>query len=174
MPTRSNRSAGSMSLPYYFFGTLRDADLRALVFGRSFEPPALVEAGLADHTLRRMVGEDYPVLVPAAGEAVAGLCVHGVTGSERRRLRWFEGDEYDEREVEVVSVDGATVNARLFAASTRVAASAESWDFERWQERHKAFLIERVRVYMSFMASGDLASAEAAWRRMSRGRPPLS
>ena len=163
----SNRSARTKALPYYFFGTLRDADLRALVLGRGFEPPATVEARLIDHALRRMAGEDYPVLVGVPGESAEGVCVYGIAKAERRRLRWFEGDEYCEREGEVILAGGVPAKARLFAASAKVAASTENWDFGLWQIRHKPFLIERTRVYMSFMASGDLTRAEAAWRQMS-------
>lgn len=66
-------------LRYFFYGTLMDRAVLAAVLGRA---PAAPPRAAILHGYRRMFrhGASYPVLAPAAGEAVSGVVVEGLAG----------------------------------------------------------------------------------------------
>ena len=86
---------------YFFYGTLMDRTVLAAVLGRSLPPAASRPASLDGYRRVFRAGASYPVLVPAAGEVVAGIVVDGLGQGDRRRLEAFEGSDYVSREMPV-------------------------------------------------------------------------
>ena len=57
---------------FFFYGTLLDPDVTALVLGRRLPPAAFVPASLPGHARRRAKGVSYPILVRDPRGAGAG------------------------------------------------------------------------------------------------------
>ncbi|KAL8944672.1 MAG: hypothetical protein Q9211_000483 [Gyalolechia sp. 1 TL-2023] len=56
---------------------------------------------LHKHCRRRVIGRDYPAIVPSPLESVRGTYVHGLTDGDVFRLDIFEGNEYERRKVKI-------------------------------------------------------------------------
>ncbi|KAL9613275.1 MAG: hypothetical protein Q9167_002184 [Letrouitia subvulpina] len=56
---------------------------------------------------RRVLGCDYPAIVPSADDTVRGTYVRGLTDGDIWRLDVFEGSEYDRRKVRINILDVA-------------------------------------------------------------------
>lgn len=82
-----------MSVEYLFsYGTLRDPDIQLAVIGRVIpgEPALLPDYRKA---VLRVGDRDYPAVVPAPGDSVAGV-VLGVSPEELARMDAYETDAY--------------------------------------------------------------------------------
>lgn len=86
---------------FFFYGTLMDEDVRALVVGRRAPPSACRPAVLAGYRRVFRDGAAYPILVRARaseGDGVTrvdGCLVAGLSKREISRLKVFEGEEYE-------------------------------------------------------------------------------
>ncbi|KAL9034732.1 MAG: hypothetical protein Q9214_006908 [Letrouitia sp. 1 TL-2023] len=56
---------------------------------------------------RRVLGCDYPAIVPSADDSVRGTYVRGLTDGDIWRLDVFEGSDYDRRKVRINILDVA-------------------------------------------------------------------
>ncbi len=130
----------------FFFGTLRDPDLRAVVLGR--EPAGrLGPARVPGHRAAAASGGAYPVLVTAPGQAAEGLLAEGLGPEALDRLRFFEGGfGYEAQAREVLTEDGAR-QALVFVADPSGEAAGD-WDLAGWKARHKPFFLEVAREAM--------------------------
>ena len=155
----------SMSrLPYFFFGTLMDAEVRTVVLGRDVEAIATEIAFLDGYERLRVADESYPTLRPAFGSRVQGLVTHGLAPEAERRIAYFEGAEYELVPKRVTLAGGAEIEARLFLDPGDL-ATAGPWDFAEWQKRDKRALLEAARHFMEELDSGaDRAVVDARWR----------
>ena len=121
---------------FFFYGTLMDPDLRALVIGRTagieIEP-----ATLLGWRRRRAAGFAFPVAVPAPGRRVEGVLARGLDRAAQRRLRHYEEDDYRLVRVAVrIARNGRSVSAFLFApARGRFPSGRGEWRLGRWQRR---------------------------------------
>ncbi|MBM3648603.1 MAG: gamma-glutamylcyclotransferase, partial [Alphaproteobacteria bacterium] len=79
---------------FFFYGTLLDHDVMALVIGRRLPPSAFAPARLPGHVRRRAKGVSYPILVRDPGGEVAGVVVGGLTARDVDRLARYEGPRY--------------------------------------------------------------------------------
>ena len=86
---------------FFFYGTLLDYDVMALVIGRRLPPSAYLAASLPGHARRRAKGSSYPVAirdprseVPGALSKLsvaAGNCpIAGVPGAHRTHRSYAE------------------------------------------------------------------------------------
>ena len=57
----------------FFFGTLRDRELLAIVLGRPVSPGEMRPARAPGHAARRLAGQDYPHLVAEPGAMAEGV-----------------------------------------------------------------------------------------------------
>ena len=62
----------------------------------------ILPALLKDFSRRRVIGADYPGIIPQRGHSVKGTIVSGLTTGDIYRLDKFEGDEYSKRWVDVI------------------------------------------------------------------------
>jgi hypothetical protein len=149
---------------YFFYGSLTDPDVLAVVLGR--RPRRLAAATLQGWRRLRVAGECYPLIAPAPGERVEGV-VADVTAAEARRLAWYEGDDYEVRELDVELASGEAVAAQAFLPKPDLAHADEAWDSARWRRKHKPALLEAAKLWMGFERLRP-ANADAAWRATRR------
>lgn len=130
-------------LRYFFYGTLMDRAVLAAVLGRA---PAAPPRAAILHGYRRMFrhGASYPVLAPAAGEAVSGVVVEGLGEGDARRLEAFEGRDYALREMPVRLCRGRHVPAMVFMPIDPAAASAVPWSPGDWHRRYRRQYLQRI------------------------------
>lgn len=132
-----------MAVRYFFYGTLMDRAVLAAVLGRA--PPGPSQPGSLDGYRRVFrAGASYPVLVPAAGESVAGIVMGGLGEGDARRLEVFEGSDYTLRELPVRLGRGRSIDALVFIPRTGVPASSTAWSPEEWRRRHRRRYVQHV------------------------------
>jgi len=130
---------------FFFYGTLRDAAVREAVLGPArARALSLRPATLPGWRCAFMRGRTYPVVVPSRGDAVTGLLAGAVDREGYRRLTAFESDEYVERDVAVVTADGMSHRARIYAAGPRARIGRAAWDFDAWCRDHRAAFLRRI------------------------------
>jgi hypothetical protein len=129
---------------FFFYGTLLDADVRALVMGQG-APAALAPATLIAWRRVAHPRETYPMIVPAADAAVEGAIARGLAPDTVARLVTYEGPEYRIHAVEV-RVGAATLAAEVFVPIDLFVGAGAAWDLRSWQRRHKARYLARMRT----------------------------
>jgi gamma-glutamylcyclotransferase (GGCT)/AIG2-like uncharacterized protein YtfP len=136
---------GSLVHGLFFYGTLLDDDVFALVTGRSILPGDRCWAAIDGYLRVFREGASYPILVATADGRVDGALVAKVGPRETERLKTFEGDEYDLVQRIVHRHNGGLVSAHVFMAKTWVAGSADAWNLAHWRRRHKRRYLARLR-----------------------------
>ena len=143
----------------FFFGLLRDEDMREVVLGRSLPRRHFRAAHLCDARLVTLRNETYPVLVPAPGQRVPGVVAEGLAEPDIDRIVFFESVEYALTAVTVELAGGDVLEAQIFTMTERAGVLDEPWRFKDWQDRHKARDLHQARLWMAL--HGHLAFAEA-------------
>lgn len=82
-------------LPFFFFGTLMDADVLSRVIGRAVAARELAEGWLWGYRRHAARNAPYPVLRPHAACHVKGRLFTPADGDERARVDHFESEEYE-------------------------------------------------------------------------------
>lgn len=129
---------------FFFYGTLMDRTVLAAVLGRSLPPAASRPASLEGYRRVFRAGASYPVLVPAAGEVVAGIVVDKLGQGDRRRLEAFEGSDYVSREMPVRLGRGGHVAARVFLPRPELPVTAVPWSPTDWRRRYRRQYLQRI------------------------------
>lgn len=156
---------------FFFFGTLADADLLALVIGRP-RPGSPVSARLADHRLATVRGETFPMLVPASGAWVPGVVIEGFDEADYDRILFFESIDYAPRDVSVVLGPSETVPAIAFIATDAIADDGRPWDGDLWRRQDKAACLRETALWMALYGYVDATEAERLWdAAVAEGRP---
>ncbi|WP_421997991.1 gamma-glutamylcyclotransferase family protein [Reyranella sp.] len=134
---------------FFFYGTLLDHDVMALVIGRRLPPAAFTPAVLAGHARRRAKGMTYPVVVPSPAESVLGAVVGGLAARDVARLAAYEGPGYRIARLKV-RIAGALETVSVFEpVAMRLQPSASAWDYALWKGRHKRPFVARLRKALS-------------------------
>src|SRR6516165_9135039 len=79
---------------FFFYGTLLDPDVTALVLGRRLPPATFVPAVLPGYSRWRVQGGSYPISVPDRKGFVSGAIVRGLSTRDVARLAAYEGPGY--------------------------------------------------------------------------------
>lgn len=150
---------------YFFYGSLMDPDVLALVLGR---PRRRTTPAAAEGWRRlRVAGECYPLIVPDPDGHVAGV-VAEISPAEARRLAWYEGEDYELGELAVtLGSSGSSIAALAFLPNPDLAHAGEPWDPLLWRREHKAALLEAAGRWMAFEGRRP-ANLDAAWRTARR------
>ena len=146
----------------FFFGTLLDPELFALVIGRPMADFQIRSAALPGRQRHKVRGESYPILVPQPDGAVEGLLVEGFSTAEMERMQFFESDDYALQPVTVALADGSRVDAQIYATTGALQDTGEAWHLEAWQATEKPRTLMHHEAYMSLY--GKMSSTEAASR----------
>lgn len=171
--------------PLFFYGSLRDPELLAIVIGRRPEEVRLEPAALPDHGVRAVAGESFPCVVEAPGEEAPGALLRDATEAEAARVIFFEDEEeYAVREMGVRAAAGERVRA-LACFPRGITTPDGPWRFEDWDPAERAVLLEAAKEIMALHEQGtdwsDLtlwpgikarAAARASARR-AEGEPPF-
>ena len=134
---------------FFFYGTLLDHDVMALVIGRRLPPSAFTPAILSGHSRRRAKGATYPVVIPDPGDEVQGMVVGGLTASDVARLSAYEGPGYRVADLKVW-IGGRLTTVSVFEpVVARLQPSNSPWDYALWRGRHKRPFVARLRRALS-------------------------
>jgi hypothetical protein len=134
---------------FFFYGTLLDPDVTALVLGRRLPPSAFAPARLPGHARRQAKGASYPIIVRDPRAEVVGAVVGGLSARDVARLSAYEGPGYRIAPLRV-QMAGATATVSAFEPLRhRLQPSGALWDLTAWRRRHKRVFIDRVRRALS-------------------------
>ena len=112
----------------FLYGTLRHLPLLQAVAGGDVAAEA---AWLVDHVAHRVVGADYPMIVPKQGWVAEGLLIRP-TADQKARLDFYEGGHgYGVRQLQVNTEDGSC-GAEVYWHGDEMLEPAEPWDLHRW------------------------------------------
>ncbi|MEA2809054.1 MAG: hypothetical protein QOJ17_3195 [Rhodospirillaceae bacterium] len=134
---------------FFFYGTLLDSDVAALVLGRRLPPAAFMPASLLGHARRRAKNATYPIVVRDARGEVPGAIVGGLSARDVARLAAYEGPGYRIVPLRVKAAGVMTVVSVFEPVQNRLQPSGELWDLALWQRRHKRAFVGRVRRAVS-------------------------
>lgn len=147
----------------FFYGTMRDPDVRRLVFGaRSAE---LTLRGALLHGFRpcSATDGDYPVLVRRTAARAQGQIVEGLRHGDLLRLFHFEGPGYVPSRQLAIEARGRRVEAWVLLPDGRRLATARGWRLRHWQLHCKPRIMPRLRVWMREFDRLEGRSVDIAW-----------
>ncbi len=130
---------------FFFYGTLLDRDVMALVLGRRLPPQAFQPAFLPGHARRCVKGASYPIVVRDPVGEVAGMVVSGLSVRDVARLSAYEGPRYRIAPLRV-RVDGRLATVSVFEpVENRFQPTGGDWALAVWQQRYKRDFVGRLR-----------------------------
>jgi ADP-ribose pyrophosphatase len=159
--------AGDPTVDFFFYGTLRDADVRRAVLGPAADALAVAPARLAGYRCAPVAGGRFPVLVPEAGASAEGVVVDGVGLVAAARTSFFEDDGYDYG-VTAVAVETAVDGARqawAFLSTGRLTPGPGRWSIELWRRQHRTAFVANARRAMARCRGMALDGYVTDWRR---------
>lgn len=134
---------------FFFYGTLLDPDVMALVIGRRLPPSAFVPARAKGRVRRRARGVSYPILVRDPGGEAEGMVVDGLTVRDVERLTAYEGPRYRIARLRV-QVEGGLRAVSVFEPLESGFQPVDgAWSLALWQGRHKRAFIARLKRALS-------------------------
>lgn len=153
---------------WFFFGSLLDPDVLALVVGRQVPVTASQPAVLHGYQRVCVHNESYPALRPLPGAQVSGQLVDDLDEGETRRICFFEGDEFSASPCYVTLADGAISQALAFLTATRLELLDQPWDFHRWRDANKMAFLDMTRAFMAGFGTTDWHQLDSQWRAAQR------
>ena len=134
---------------FFFYGTLLDHDVMALVIGRRLPPSAFVPANLKGHVRQRAKGVSYPILQRDPGGEVEGVVVGGLTKRDVERLSAYEGPRYRIAPLKV-TIGGKPRKVSVFEPKEASFQPVDgAWNLALWQGRYKRPFVARLRKAFS-------------------------
>jgi hypothetical protein len=149
----------------FFFGSLMDLELLALVIGRPVDGLATAAAVLHGFARRRAVGESFPVIVPHPGGWVDGLLVDGLTAADLDRIQFFEGSDYALHPF-VVECAEERIDVHVFLPTVRLEAEPSAWDLAAWVETERAMCFALAEALMAHYGGLGIAEIDVLWPEM--------
>lgn len=154
----------------FFYGTLRDSDVRARVLGRHTAALHFIDAVAPGFRAMFAAGRDFPVLVPGHGAKAPGLLVSGFTRRGLRRLIAYEGGDYRLGRIRVVVAGHKPVVARVFLPRRYLRIGWGVFDLGHWQAGPK----ERYLKMVMRNSSGSGPGSGRSFPGRSCGRAVVS
>lgn len=140
----------------FSYGTLQDLDVLDIVAGNEpFE--RLGVAWLKNHQARKLIGENYPVVVEKEGARLRGVVISSRSETFWKRVDFFEQD-YLKKEV-TVSLDDNEVECFIFSEEPGKDLSDEEWVFDVWhqQKQERIAYLDRCREFMGMFGKVERA-----------------
>ncbi|WP_340112232.1 gamma-glutamylcyclotransferase family protein [Maribellus mangrovi] len=117
----------------FVYGTLLFPEILEGLTGRSFETK---DAELKNFKRLRVAMGDYPAIVEEESQLVKGKLVLDVDARSLELLRFYEGDDYDCRELEV-SLDGKKILALVFVWNAEAELlTGPDWNIENFEKHY--------------------------------------
>ena len=151
------------TVDFFFYGTLRDADVRDVVMGPG-PVGALSDGELPGYRCAPAEGGRFPGVVRAQGAAAAGVLAAGVDLAVAAQLSFFEGEGYDygvERRP-ITGAQGAR-QAWVFLPTGQLRLGPGVWDIEIWRRRFKAEFVASATAAMRRYTPQHQARYLKAW-----------
>lgn len=134
---------------FFFYGTLLDRDVAALVLGRRLPPQAFLPATLHGFARYRAKGVTYPIIVRDPNGMVSGAVVSGLSSLDVDRLAAYEGPRYRIAPL-TVELNGTLITVSVFEPIEKRFEPVDGpWTLALWQRRHKRAFIDRIRPALS-------------------------
>ncbi len=129
---------------FFFYGTLLDRDVTALVLGRRLPPQAFLPALLPGYSRWRVLGGSYPISVPDRKGAVSGAIVGGLSPRDVARLAAYEGPGYRVASLKV-KVRGVITHVAVFEPLVhKLKPTNRPWQLALWQRHDKRQFVARL------------------------------
>ncbi|MEL6597925.1 MAG: NUDIX domain-containing protein [Pseudomonadota bacterium] len=152
-----------MTHTLFFYGSLCDPEVLAIVLGPEAASTTSCPARLTDHALHPVVGEDYPTVTPRPGAIAPGILMDGISEEGLTRLQYFEDDlDFRLRPVEV-ETDAGPRGAQVFENYRQTPDTQVLWTLEDWQAAAKPAFIEAARELMEHYGTERADTAEVMW-----------
>lgn len=149
----------------FFFGSLMDRDLLALVIGRAIDDLTVTEATLLGFERRRARDESFPIIVPHPGGRVDGVLVDGLGAADLDRIQFYESDDYALQAFKIDTAAGRA-EAQVFLPTETLEDEGVVWDFESWLEEEKPMCLILAEELMSHYGTLTPAQYEVLWPEM--------
>jgi Gamma-glutamyl cyclotransferase, AIG2-like len=130
---------------FFFYGTLLDPDVTALVLGRRLPPARFVPAVLPGYSRWRVRGGSYPISVPDRKGEVPGAIVGGLSARDVARLAAYEGPGYRIATLKVKAGEATTSVSVFEPIVSKLKPTNKPWDLALWQRRDKRKFVDRIR-----------------------------
>jgi ADP-ribose pyrophosphatase len=168
----------------FFYGTLRDYPLLAVVLGRAVEDIAIQPATLPGFEICAVRGEVFPYARKRENSVAAGILVSDLTDEDVARLCYYEGAYLYGLTPQQVDVGGQTVEAQVFLSDENAAWVPDGlWDLDRWQAWDGGLAAEAAKEVMSYyglrpaeevLSRFGTIRIRAAARLAARQGPPVN
>lgn len=154
---------------FFFYGTLRDADLRAIVLGGEAPVQTMAPAVLSGYRRVRIAGRGYPALIPHPRGRTDGCLAHGLGERAAARISYYESDDYTVRLAQVEAADGPAAAWFFLPESGRsMPLTPAPWDLALWRRRFKNSACANARAWMARLERPELVRLAAGWRARRR------
>lgn len=134
---------------FFFYGSLLDSDVTALVIGRRLPPTAWVPASLSGHARSKAKGVSYPILVRDPRGKATGAVVSGFGALEVQRLSAYEGPRYRIAPLKVRLRGRIEIVSVFEPIEKKFEPVSGPWSLELWQRRYKRAFVDRIRRVFS-------------------------
>jgi hypothetical protein len=154
---------------FFFYGSLRDPDVRAAVTGHAVETTPAILAGW------RVVPVEhgrYPMILSDPAGTAAGELTPPLGLVAASRLSFFEedGHHYACRKLPVASAAGAA-GAWVYVPTGTLKRGGGVWDLAAWAPRFKREFLLETRRAMAGYGRDEAARFAALWRRRAADNP---
>ena len=125
----------------FFYGTLRDHEVRAAVIGERAKQLNLVDGYLIGYRLYRVKNTNYPLIVrdKSSSNKISGLVAIGLDKQIIRKLDMFEGKNFSRAEVSVFrNIDNEEIMADIYVPK-KTLQYTEEWTYENWHKHQRNF-----------------------------------
>ena len=125
----------------FFYGTLRDHEVREAVIGDRAKQLNLVDGYLIGYKLFRVKNTNYPLIVRdnSSSNKIDGLVAMGLDKQVIRKLDMFEGKNYSRAEVSVFrNIDNEKINAEIYVPE-KTLQYTEEWTYVNWYKYQRKF-----------------------------------
>jgi len=129
---------------FFFYGTLLDRDVTALVLGRRLPAQAFVPAELPGWSRWRVQGGSYPISLPDRKGSVAGAVVSGLSARDVARLAAYEGAGYRVSPLKVRIAGSLTMVSVFEPIVSKLKPTTRPWDLALWQRQDKKLFVGRL------------------------------
>ena len=134
---------------FFFYGTLLDRDVTALVLGRRLPASSFAPALLPGWSRWRVQGGSYPISIPDRKGSVAGAVVGGLSARDVAHLAAYEGAGYRISSLKV-RLDGALTRVSVFEPIvSKLKPTSRPWDLALWQRQDKKIFVARLTKALS-------------------------
>ena len=134
---------------FFFYGTLLDRDVTALVLGRRLPASSFAPALLPGWSRWRVQGGSYPISIPDRKGNLAGAVVGGLSARDVARLAAYEGPGYRISSLKV-QLGGALTTVSVFEPIvSKLKPTARPWDLVLWQRQDKKIFVARLAKALS-------------------------